>query len=404
MKKTLSLLLAVLMLFGVISFSAFAEEEDNYAPEQYSDAEYAAGFSFKYIYVVIKNEYSFQEFTPEMLSAELVSKVEAPYSFNPDNSSYNKDTWELLLIVYLKEQTKENVIELYRTMKESEYVSEIELGFIYTYLPIYPDSPEEIGFYSGKYKPRVTPDNEDYIAAGSCMIRNPYYQIYYNELLAHSVSVYEQFADYMGDVDYISYFAENYMNNEENYVTLIFNNQIGLPDEEGAVRDYNMSVLSKYFSEEEILYVSDVDLAAVVEISNENSNIIKEIEELAFIGDAFFTFDTWSLAVIGEYTLGNVVGQQAQVYYDDPALNVPLKRVSAADARVILRYAAGLEKPEKELKRFYYCADMNFDGEINSSDARIALRTAAGLKKEHTVMFGTSDQWGDLMGTETKWW
>lgn len=95
MKKTLSLFLAVIMLFGAVSFSAFAEEEDKYAPEQYSDEEYAAGFSFKYVYVVIKHEYSFQEFTPEMLSAELVSKVEAPYSLNPDNDNYDKNRWEL---------------------------------------------------------------------------------------------------------------------------------------------------------------------------------------------------------------------------------------------------------------------------------------------------------------------
>lgn len=403
MKKTLSLFLAIVMLLGVFSLSVFAEE-DKYAPEEFSAEEYAAGFSFKYIYVVIKNEYSFQEFTPEMFSAELVERIEIPHPFNPDNESYDKDSWELFMIVYLKEQTKENVIELYQEMKASEYVSAIELGFIYTYLPIYPESPEEIGYYSGQYSPWVSPDNANYIAAGSNMIRNLYYQTYYNELLAHSVTVYQQFAEYITDVDYASYFAENYMDKDENYVTLIFNDPIDLPANEGAIRDYNMSVLSKYFDEEEILYVGDTVFAAVAAISKENRNIIKEIEELAFIGDAFFTFDTWDLAVIGEYTLGNVVGQQEQIYYDDPALNVPLKRVSAADARLILRYAAGLEKIEKELKRFYYCADMNFDGKINSADARLALRTAAGLEQEYTVTFGYSSMWHDLMGTDTQWW
>ena len=403
MKKTLSLLLAVIMLFGAISFTAFAEEEDNYAPEQYSDAEYAAGFSFKYIYVVIKYEYSFQEFTPEMLSAELVDRIEIPYPFN-DNSNYDKDNWELLMIVYLKEQTKENVIELYRTMKESEYVSVAELAYISAYFPIYPESPEEIGEYSGVYKPWVTPANEDYIAAGSSMIRNPYYKIFYNELLAHSVAVYDQFAEYIGDVDYISYFAEKYMDKEKNYVTLIFDNQTAIPDEEGAVKDYNMSILSEYFDEEEILYVSEYDLAAVVEISKEKKDIVKEIEELAFIGDAFFTFSVGSTAEVGKYSLGNVVGQQNQIYYEDPALNVPLKRVSSADARLILRYAAGLEKPEKELKRFYFCADMNFDGAINSADARLALRTAAGLEQEYEITFGSTIHWGDYMGKDMTWW
>lgn len=402
MKKALSLVLAIVIIFGAISFSVFAQEDD-YVAKMFSEAEYAAGFSFKYIYVVIKNEYSFQEFTPEMLSAELVDRIEIPYPFT-DDSNYDKDSWELFMIVYLKEQTKENVLSLYRELKNSEYVSVAEIAYISAYFPIYPESPEEIGEYSGVYKPWVTTANEDYIAAGSSMIRNPYYKIFYNELLAHSVAVYDQFAEYIGDVDYISYFAEKYMDKEKNYVTLIFDNQTAIPDEEGAVKDYNMSILSEYFDEEEILYVSEYDLAAVVEISKEKKDIIKEIEELAFIGDAFFTFSVGSTAEVGKYSLGNVVGQQNQIYYEDPALNVPLKRVSSADARLILRYAAGLEKPEKELKRFYFCADMNFDGAINSADARLALRTAAGLEQEYEITFGSTIHWGDYMGKDMTWW
>ncbi len=394
MKKTLSLVLTVIMLLGAVSFSAFAEE-DKYAPEQYSDAEYAAGFSFKYIYVVIKHEYSFQEFTPEMFSAELVDRIEIPYPFNPDNERYDKDSWELFMIVYLKEQTKENVIELYRAMKESKYVSALELGFIYTYLPIYPDSPEEIGYYSGQYRPFVSPENEAYIASGKNMIRNPYYQMYYNELLAHSVAVYEQFAEYITGVDYASYFADNYMDNGKNCVTLIFN-AVDLPENESAVRDYNMSVLSKYFDEEEILYVGDYDLAAVVELSKEKKDVIKEIEELAFVGDAFFKQNPGGrLCATGQYNLGNVHGEK-------DVMSVDTEKITAADARYILRYTAGLEKIGKEPKRFFYCADMNFDGVINSADARLALRTAAGLEQTYEILFGYSDMWYDPMGNIAK--
>lgn len=403
MKKLLLLILTVVLLSGVCILPVSAQEEDKYAPEVYSAEEKQAGFSFKYIYLVIKNEYSFEEFTPEKLGSPLIERVEAPYEFNPDNENYDKSTWELFLKVYLKEKTRENVIELYKQMEECEYVKSAGIAEIYYSIPFFPESAEEIGYYKGEYRPWVSPDNETYIANGSNMIRNPYYKKYYNDLLAHSTALYRQFADYIGDVDYLSYYAENHMEKDINYVTLIFDHSIALSEYVGAIRDYNMSVLEKHFDEDEILYIGDYSLAAVVAISKENKDVIKEIEELAFIGDAFFTRRGMSLAVIGTFTLGNVVGAEEQVYYDDPALNVPLKKVSAADARKVLRYSAGLEKIEKEPKRFFYCADMNFDGEITSADARLILRTAAGLEKEYEITFGYSSGWADFMGSELGW-
>lgn len=54
-------------------------------------------------------------------------------------------------------------------------------------------------------------------------------------------------------------------------------------------------------------------------------------------------------------------------------------KVTAADARLILRYSAMLEHfSSSQLSR----ADMNGDGKVSATDARIALRWAAGLKKE----------------------
>lgn len=399
MKKTLSLFLAIVMLFGAFTFCVFAEEKTN-IPEKYSDEEYAAGFSFEYIYVVIKNEYSFEEFTPEKLGSELISKV-VPDEFDPSSKYYDETTWEMRLDLYLKEPTRENVVELYKQMSANNYVKRAYINRLDYALPFFPESAQEIGFYTGDYRPWVEPDNEYYIANGSNMLKNPYYQTFYNELLEYSNAIYNQFAEYISDVDYISYFAEKYFDKDENYVTLIFNNQIGVPDEEGAIRDYNIAVLEKYFDEEDILYVGDTVFAAIVHINKENKDVIKEIEELAFIGDAFFTKRGSLPATVGKYTLGNVIGEETDPYYDDSSLNKPLKKVTAADARFVLRYSAGLEKVGAD-KRFYFCADINFDNTINSADARLILRTAAELEDKYEISYGYFVQWYDYMGSELK--
>lgn len=51
-------------------------------------------------------------------------------------------------------------------------------------------------------------------------------------------------------------------------------------------------------------------------------------------------------------------------------------KITAADARMILRYSAGLDRFSSSQKTR---ADMNGDGKINASDARLALRKAAKL-------------------------
>lgn len=382
MKKNMAVLLSFILLFGIISVCVYAQEEDKYAPEKFSDEEYEAGFSFKYVNVLLKNEYSFQEFTPEMLNGELIGEIEAPYTFNPDNTNYNKDTYRHFLILHLAEPTKENVLELYKQMKKCEYVDVAEIGLIDTYIPVYPDSPDEIGYHRGNYSPWVEPDNENY--SGN-MLFNPYYKLYYNELLENSVSIYNRFADYITDVDYISYFAETYMNNDKNYVTLIFNEA-----ETDSVNTYNRAILNKYFDEEEILYIGDTVFAAVVCINKEDADKITQINELAFMGDAFFTQGPYSFTCeCGIYMLGDVIGEKSAMDADTE------NTVTAADARYILRYSAGLENVQSDLKRFYYCADMNFDGEINASDARLALRTSAQLEQEYKITFGYTYMWSD---------
>ena len=398
MKKLLSVLFAVTIILGIFSLPAYADDYD-YTPEKYTDEESQAGFSFKYIYAVIKNEYSFEEFTPEKLGSEMIEKVEVPFPFNPDNMNYSETDWELFLIIHIKEEyrTRENIVKLYKQLTKCEYVLSCGPAFMYYSLPFFPDSAESIGRYTGDYRPWVSDETADYDRNGKGMLDNPYYKLYYNGLLEHSTALYLQFADYITDVDYISYYTDTYMNADINYVTLIFDQFVALPEYEGAMYNYNMFVLEKYFSKEDILYVGDTVLSAVVAIDKENKDIIKEIEELRFIGDAFFTIRGSSLAVTGTFTLGNVEGGQEDGWDADGNPLNPHK-VSAADARLILRCAAGIEKPEKELKRFYYCADMDFDGKITAADARLALRTSAGFEEEKEITFGYTINWYDYMG------
>ena len=51
-------------------------------------------------------------------------------------------------------------------------------------------------------------------------------------------------------------------------------------------------------------------------------------------------------------------------------------KITAADARVILKFAACLDTPSEKQQ---YFADVNSDGKITATDARIVLRRAAQL-------------------------
>ena len=52
-------------------------------------------------------------------------------------------------------------------------------------------------------------------------------------------------------------------------------------------------------------------------------------------------------------------------------------KVTAADARLVLRAAAGLAKLDTKAK---IAADVNYDGKVTAADAREILRRAAKLK------------------------
>ena len=59
------------------------------------------------------------------------------------------------------------------------------------------------------------------------------------------------------------------------------------------------------------------------------------------------------------------------------------EQISAADARLILRYSAGLETGFNELQK--RVSDINNDGKVNAADARLALRLSASIDKENDL-------------------
>lgn len=395
MKKSVSIILVFIMLLSVLPFSVGVSA---YSEKEPTEEEIKAGFTFDVVYVVIKDEYKFREFTADDFGSDLIDRIEIPYPINPEDEwADDKDFW-LEIHIYLKESemTKENITKLCKSLRNNEYVKTIFLNFTENDFPFFPQTPEEIGVYYGAYRPYLEPDHENYDRDGAGMLNNPYYKKYYNGLLNHSYSVYNQFAPYMGDIDYVGWFIDTYLEKEVSYITVILSHSYGVPDEEGAMRNYNIRAVTKQIPEDNILYVAETVPALVLRVTPEDRNALRKIDDIVFIGDAFFTSKGGSeLAVAGEYTLGNVTGRQDEYYEGEKIGSV--KFVNAADARLVLRFVAGLEKPEKEIKRFCYCADMNFDGKIDAADARLILRTAAGLEKEYDLMFGSAADWYDPM-------
>lgn len=84
-------------------------------------------------------------------------------------------------------------------------------------------------------------------------------------------------------------------------------------------------------------------------------------------------------AVIEVWIGSDSLTKSAEFQYDKSQLTGDINsdgRVTAADARLLLRFAAGLQSYSSSQKQKY---DVNGDGRVTSADARIVLRIAASL-------------------------
>lgn len=210
----------------------------------------------------------------------------------------------------------------------------------------------------------------------SCsMIDNEYYKIYYNDIFENE---YNSATSYDFD-GYTEYFLSLIGEDNYSYATVRLNDKT---DDEMSYVEYNKQFLSKVVADEDLIYIGDTTPISVVKITKETGEKLKADSNVVCVFPAFYNPNSVKNMMYGGNTMGDVIGDT---------------KVTASDARYVLRFSAGLETIEKKnAKMFYFSADMNFDGKVNSSDARLILRTAAGLENQSIISFPTIDDWYDF--------
>ena len=222
-------------------------------------------------------------------------------------------------------------------------------------------------------------DHESFAPGSRCYIESDYYKIYYNELFEHRYKKILKDIEIYGKPELeLTALSEYIPEDSYVYMTIIFNDK----DDDTGYREYNLQCLSQTFAQEDILYVGDTTPMAVVKLHDESVELLYENKSILGITQAFYDTNLLINMIVGTKNLGDVVNDS---------------NVTAADARFVLRFSAGLETVSMyAAKKFYFSADMNMDGHITSADARLILRTAAGLEKVQKIGFPYAACWNDF--------
>lgn len=214
------------------------------------------------------------------------------------------------------------------------------------------------------------------------MIHSDYYKIYYNELFEYRYPIILKNLETNNDTEKDFSSVEMHFEDEPYvYITVVLKEKTDDTD----YRTYNTDILKTVFSDDEMLYIGDTTPMSVVKLPYEKIEKLSDIKELEAVSGAFFQTASLVEMMYGEMTMGNVL-----VTPENNSLN-------AADARYVLRFAAGLEKVSvTNAKTFYFTADMDLDGHITSADARLILRTAAKFEKPIKIAFSYAVYWNDF--------
>lgn len=216
-----------------------------------------------------------------------------------------------------------------------------------------------------------------------CFIRNEYYTIYADALFEYSYTQYKKDLSETEGQDGLLLIAdgqkidpalyEQMQEEGDRYYLSLYLQYEGEFTEEA-----NRKILSSLDGLSEILYVGTATPCAVVAVpSGQSLDAVLNHENVACVTRCFSSIRKTVPAIPED---GNIVYAP-----------------TAADARLVLRYSAGLETiPSAQLseaKKFFFLNDCDLDGKLTAADARTALRISAGLEAQRIFSVSTESFW-----------
>ncbi len=227
-----------------------------------------------------------------------------------------------------------------------------------------------------------------------CEINNEYYSVYKEQLFENSVEAYREFIKENKADEIQGKFLDSIQPGQCVCATIIFATTANSHNTD----EINEQNATELFPEEDILYISEKSPAVTVRLDYDKIDKVQSSDDVLFINEAFFSKQPeLSITVEGKYLMGDVFDS----YLENPIpdYDYSAHSVTAADARLVMRFAAGIEN-KNQTKRFYFTADMDLDGKITSADARMILRTAAGLEDEKYIKYDCMNMWYDFGNAE----
>lgn len=209
------------------------------------------------------------------------------------------------------------------------------------------------------------------------LVRSEYYQKNYNTILeklyanfsANKLDDADWFYDEISDNNKI---GKNLYENIKNNDNSIYYLNIYLAYNEDFSAEKNTELLSSMDGIDEVIYTGNTTPCVIVTVkSGDDIDKIIGNENTEYI---HYSFD--QIVNVG------FIPEGTEKEYTP----------SSADARKVLRYAAGLEDLS-DLKKFFVFSDTDLNGKITAADARTALRIAARLEKGNTYHTDTDTQW-----------
>lgn len=204
------------------------------------------------------------------------------------------------------------------------------------------------------------------------MLLNEYFRNNYNSLLEYNYNIIKNNPQTEVRLDNIS---PDGLNVADGYYVMIVFDETHKSEVQGYI-DFNMLMTTTISDKiKEVTYTGSTTpcIIALIAPDKSTADAISKNENVKGVYDAF----------CHEYT--NVAWE---VDYEPHK-----EKITAADARKVLRVSAGLEKPVANQKAFYCFFDFNSNNKIDAADARLVLRCAAGLETPRSFESACISYW-----------